>query len=72
MILVANKVDLVQQRKVSEDDGRTLATRLNVSTHSKHRIRGQFGTFECNSPSADFGKEGSKESEQKTELDHIK
>lgn len=30
MILVANKVDLVQQRKVTEDDGRTLATRLNV------------------------------------------
>lgn len=30
MILVANKVDLVQQRKVTDDDGRTLATRLNI------------------------------------------
>lgn len=37
MILVANKVDLVQQRKVSEDDGRTLATRLNVSVKVNQR-----------------------------------
>jgi hypothetical protein len=32
MILVANKVDLVQQRKVTEEDGKSLATRLNVSS----------------------------------------
>ncbi|XP_062586543.1 ras-related protein M-Ras-like [Saccostrea cucullata] len=30
MILVANKVDLVQQRKVTEEDGKNLATRLNI------------------------------------------
>lgn len=37
MILVANKVDLVQQRKVTEDDGRTLATRLNVRVKDDQR-----------------------------------
>ena len=32
MLVVANKVDLVHQRKISEEQGREMAARLNVST----------------------------------------
>jgi len=32
MLLVANKIDLVRQRKVTEDQGRSLAAQLRVST----------------------------------------
>ena len=31
VLLVANKIDLVHQRKVSEEQGRALAERLKVS-----------------------------------------
>ena len=31
MLLVANKIDLVRQRKVTEDQGRSLAAQLRVS-----------------------------------------
>ncbi len=34
MILVANKVDLVQQRKVNEENGKALAADLGVSNKS--------------------------------------
>ncbi|MCP6484516.1 hypothetical protein NL492_27300, partial [Klebsiella pneumoniae] len=31
ILLVANKVDLVHLRKISEDEGRAMASRLNLS-----------------------------------------